>query len=159
MSDVSDASRDGEGSNNAVYEVGYKKPPKHTQWQKGYPSPNPSGRPKRQLTLADFVAQHMQTRVTVREGGKKKRLTKLELTAIKLVNDAVLGDKASLKLIQALAAPPEPEQVVDEEITWVGTMILEDNHPGPGAFEYDKNGNIIAVNQPPSWWKLPPGRK
>ena len=27
------------------YEVGYKKPPKHTQWEKGQ-CPNPKGRPR-----------------------------------------------------------------------------------------------------------------
>ena len=30
-----------------VYRVGYKRPPKHTQFKKGDPSPNPGGRPRK----------------------------------------------------------------------------------------------------------------
>lgn len=29
------------------YEVGYGKPPEQFKWQKGCPSPNPKGRPKK----------------------------------------------------------------------------------------------------------------
>lgn len=43
-------SKKNEGGN---YEIGYKKPPKHTRWQKGQ-SGNKKGRPKKKLGLSDI---------------------------------------------------------------------------------------------------------
>lgn len=84
------------------YEVGYGKPPRHSQFKKGEPSRNPSGRPRREPTFLEEFEKELNTRVEVQEGGRKRRYTKRRLMAKQLVNLAVKGDRASLRLAQGI---------------------------------------------------------
>lgn len=86
------------------YEVGYGKPPRHTRFKKGQPSPNPSGRPKREPTFVEEFEKELNTIVVIQEGGRTRRHTKRRLIAKQLVNLAVKGDRASLRLTQAIMA-------------------------------------------------------
>lgn len=84
------------------YEVGYGKPPHHTRFKKGQPSPNPSGRPKREPTFIEEFTEELNTVVKIAEGGRKRRYTKRRLIAKQMVNLAVKGDRTSLRLVQAI---------------------------------------------------------
>lgn len=89
--------------------VGYRKPPKHSQFRKGR-SGNPRGRPKRIPTIKESLEKELHTLVTVTEDGKKKKLPRSEVFAKKLWNQA-LKDNAPQYLVKLLLSigPPPPE--------------------------------------------------
>jgi hypothetical protein len=83
------------------YEVGYGKPPKSTQFQKGR-SGNPKGRPRGTLNLATVLERTLRERVVVNENGRRKTITKLQAAIKQLVNQAASGDLAALRQLTAL---------------------------------------------------------
>ena len=90
--------------------VGYGKPPKATRFQKGR-SGNPSGRPKRTRTQLDLLRRELAQRVTLTEGGRKRRLTKGELVAKQLVTRAMKGEVAALRMMLRV------NELMDAEMT------------------------------------------
>jgi hypothetical protein len=79
--------------------VGYGRPPKRTQFQKGK-SGNPHGRPKGTLNLATIIARTIMEPVVITEHGQKKTITKLEAAAKQLMNKAASGElRASAQLV------------------------------------------------------------
>lgn len=85
-------------SDKEDYEVGYCKPPKHTQWKPGQ-SGNPKGRPKRVKDFERLLERELGLTLQITEGGRHRTLTKRELIIKRLVTDAVKGDHRSLKLV------------------------------------------------------------
>ena len=101
-------------------EVGYRRPPRHTRFEKGR-SGNPRGRPKGGKNVASVLLDSVHEAVTVREGGRRKNITKLEAMAKQLANKAASGDaRASQLLVQMLQASEgrgdrqAPPMVMDE---------------------------------------------
>lgn len=89
------------------YEVGYKKPPKSSQFKKGK-SGNPKGRPKKSKNLNTLLNNELDEVVTVREQGRVIQLSKRELMVKKMVHEAVNGKLAATKtLIGILGTDPE----------------------------------------------------
>lgn len=76
---------------NPEYEVGYKKPPKNSQFKAGQ-SGNHKGRPKGSLNFIAEIDRELSTRVTVKENGRNKQVTKKRIIAKRLVNKAIEGD-------------------------------------------------------------------
>ena len=77
------------------YKVGYGKPPKHSQFQKGI-CPNPKGRGGgRDFKLEDITNKVLHTPIAFRESGKVKKASRLELMVRRLAAQAVKGDVAS----------------------------------------------------------------
>ena len=93
------------------YQVGYKKPPKGSQFRKGV-SGNPKGRRKGSRNLAAVLAHALQQRVTINENGQRKIVSKLDAAAIQLADMAAAGDLAALRQLIALASSIE-EQSAD----------------------------------------------
>ena len=59
-------------SKKSNYEVGYKKPPKEHQWEKGCKSPNPKGRPKKITSLKEALQVNLAREImTQNEKGEK----------------------------------------------------------------------------------------
>jgi uncharacterized protein DUF5681 len=57
-----------------TYDIGYRKPPTHSQIKKGQ-SGNPSGRQKQQKTLIEELSDVLEERVVVKENDGKKTIT------------------------------------------------------------------------------------
>jgi hypothetical protein len=83
---------------DSKYPVGYKKPPRHTQFKAGQ-SGNPQGRPKKSTTFDDDVEAELRSPVIVVEGGKRRRMTKRRAIAKQHVNKALGGDAKSAALL------------------------------------------------------------
>ncbi len=84
------------------FEVGYRKPPRHTRFQKGR-SGNPKGRRKGSKNVATLLEQTLRERVVVTENGKRKTITKLEAMLKQLANKAAAGDHRAIRLLMPLA--------------------------------------------------------
>ncbi len=100
------------------YQVGYKKPPKDTQFKKGQ-SGNPKGRPKKKkVTLAEDIYKELQELMVIKEHGETKTVSKLEALIKKTVNDALNGDKAATKLVINEVGPylKQEQEKIDEPI-------------------------------------------
>ena len=80
------------------YEIGYGKPPKHTQFKTGQ-SGNPHGRPRKVATFDDDVQQELKGRMVITEGGRRKKFTRQRVIAKLLVNNALGGHVASARIV------------------------------------------------------------
>ena len=80
------------------YPVGYAKPPLNTKFRPGQ-SGNPSGRPKGAKNFGTAIDAELRARVTVTENGKRKRVSKREVIAKRLVNRAAEGDLRAIPLL------------------------------------------------------------
>ncbi len=82
------------------YEVGYGKPPKHSQFQKGK-SGNEGGRPKADKPETDETVyeREMNRKVWVVIDGKRKRIPQRELIIRRAVGLAMQADPKALALI------------------------------------------------------------
>ena len=75
--------------------IGRGNPPKHTRFQKGV-SGNKKGRPKGSKNLSTLVMEAARDQVTATIGGKLRRITKIQATAMQLATKAAGGDQASI---------------------------------------------------------------
>ena len=107
-------------------QVGYKRPPKHSQFRKGQ-SGNPKGRPKGAKGFAAELQQELDEIIPVREGGRERRLSKRRVIIKRMVEAALKGEP---KAIQAIArAEPKPDDQAHDlspaELTQDDQQILE----------------------------------
>lgn len=89
--------------NDETYRVGPGRPPKHTRFRPGQ-SGNPGGRPKRETSLEEAFARELMKIIKVTEGGKERRLTKLQMIAKVATNSSIKGDFKFTSLIMQLMA-------------------------------------------------------
>lgn len=82
--------------------VGYRRPPKHTQFQKGR-SGNPKGRPKYVRNFKTVLRGELAELIVVRENGRERKLTKLEALVKSLVAAAIRGDMRATNAIVAFS--------------------------------------------------------
>ena len=107
------------------YEVGYGRPPKHSQFQPGQ-SGNPKGRPRGSKSPFTLLREELQQKVTLREGDRVTTVTKLEAIMKRVVNDTLGGKVSPTKLLFPMlrvfeeqdAASPEDRNLSrsDEEL-------------------------------------------
>src|ERR1700677_3167886 len=69
------------------YEAGYGRPPKETQFRLGQ-SCNPTGSRKGSKTIGVRLQELMNSKVTVTEGGRSRRISRLDVMLRQLTNDA-----------------------------------------------------------------------
>jgi hypothetical protein len=87
-----------EKDNNPEYEVGYKRPPKSTQFPKGQ-SGNAKGRPKGSKNFATVLHAELNARISVTENGIRKTISKREATVKQVVNKAAAGNLPAVKML------------------------------------------------------------
>jgi hypothetical protein len=95
------AEDDGEGGGPNDYEVGYGKPPKHSQFVKGK-SGNPKGPRKGSRALKTDLDEALRATLTINVGGKKRRGTTQALSMYALAIKAATGDLRASKLLADL---------------------------------------------------------
>ena len=88
-------------SKSADYVVGYRRPPKETQFTAGE-SGNPKGRPKGSRPVGAVLQDIIQQKVSVTENGKTRRIPALEVIIRRLANDAMRSDPRAIKLLLSL---------------------------------------------------------
>src|ERR1700694_5742491 len=80
----------GSGKN---YKVGYRRPPRATQWPKGQ-SANPGGRSSpRSISRAEMIDKLLLTMVKITVNGDSKRVAVLEVVLEQLWNKGIAGDR------------------------------------------------------------------
>lgn len=89
------------------HEVGYRKPPRHTRFQKGNRA-NPTGRSKCQkLKEGEQMKSVLNFPEEFREGGKRKRASRMELRIKRYGSEALKGDVGSAAMLLKLRAHGE----------------------------------------------------
>lgn len=119
-------------SESENYKVGYKKPPRNSQFKPGQ-SGNLSGAPKRPLSLAAKVQKVLGRKIPVIERGRRKLVAADEAMLHVYLERALKGDvKAGAFLISVIARlePPKteadkanPEVLSDDDVAIV-TRVL-----------------------------------
>lgn len=91
---------DDEDKPDGSYEVGYCRPPKHTQFPPGK-SGNAKGRPRKSKGLEDLIERELDKKIKVKDDGQVKTTTKREALVTQLINGAIKGDAKALQLLIA----------------------------------------------------------
>ena len=104
-------------SSAGTYEVGYGKPPKNSQFQKGK-SGNPKGRPKGTKSLTSIWHEIFHKPVTVTHNGKPTKMTVIAALAWQVVARAIKdGDlkalQLALKIYDKVAGASDPNSMAE----------------------------------------------
>jgi hypothetical protein len=89
------------------YEVGYGRPPLHTQFRKGQ-SGNPKGRTRGAKNIGTLLTEALDRKVTLTHQGEPRTFSKRELIIEQLVNKSAKGDVRSTKLLLDMVRELEP---------------------------------------------------
>ena len=99
------------------YDVGYKRPPKATRFQKGQ-SGNPRGRRKGHRNFKTELLEEVSEMILIREAGKPKKVTKMRALLKAQTAKAVQGDtRAAALVIAQLIRLLEPLDTPVEHLT------------------------------------------
>jgi len=110
------------------YEVGYKKPPRHTRYRPGQ-SGNQKGRPKGVKNLKIDLVDELSERVTIKENGRQLKVSKQRLMIKALIAKAVTGDTRAANLAISLLAQTmglDPEAGKVKDLSAEDAEILND---------------------------------
>lgn len=84
--------RAGKGASRSTPDpVGPGHPPVHSRFMPGV-SGNPKGRPRKERSLLKLINAELDAEIRITENGASQRLSKREVLAKKLVNNALQGD-------------------------------------------------------------------
>jgi hypothetical protein len=84
--------------NEPDYDVGYRKPPRHTRFAKGR-SGNPRGRPPGANNLKTLLSEALNETVIVSENGGRRKVTKRQAIITQLVNRSATADFRAIKIL------------------------------------------------------------
>lgn len=104
----------------APHEVGYKRPPKHTQWQKGQ-----CGNPKRQHKRAvkgtvELIDQAFAKEIDIVDNGVSRRIYVFEAILLQICSKELAGHKSATAVqllyqdfIESQSGKREPEFIIE----------------------------------------------
>jgi hypothetical protein len=98
----------------ADYEIGFKRPPKASQFKKGE-SANPRGRPKGTRNLKTDLAEELASRVTITVQGKRRTVSKQQAFVMATLANAMKGHAAAANLLFKMMHLLEPSTTAEEE--------------------------------------------
>ena len=110
------------------YEVGYGKPPKRTQFKKGR-SGNPKGKPKGRKNFKTELLEELGEQIAVREGGKRRTISKGRAVIKSQTAKAVHGDTKAATLINNMALrwlSQDDDPVEDQDLSPDDLAIVKD---------------------------------
>lgn len=118
---------------NNGYEVGYRKPPRHTRFRPGQ-SGNPKGRKKKKVGgIGDRLKAEFAQTVRAKIDGKEQNIDLAEAMVKKLINDALNGKPAdTIRLLAAVHkyAPDLLKASLDPEISEITIQFIESDNYG-----------------------------
>ena len=127
-------------SKSSAYEVGYGRPPQHTQFKPGE-SGNPKGRPKGAKNLATDLEEELSEKIVVNEGGAQSTISKQRAMIKALLAKALKGDtRAAMALIQLKVGLEQANSAKDP----VEPLDAEDEALLEAYFKRQKNGGEDA---------------
>ena len=106
------------------YDIGYKRPPKNTQFKKGQ-SGNPKGRPKAAKNIATDIKEELEEVVQITEGGQVKTVTKQRALIKSLLAKAGKGDVRAAQTLLGLKAEVDHHEHEKESEEWFTDDDLE----------------------------------
>jgi hypothetical protein len=95
------------------YDVGYGKPPKHSQFKKGR-SGNPKGRPRGSKNLNTDLAEELNEQISVREGHRVMTVTKQRAVVKTVIANALKGNASSVNALLTLIRIDHPAEQLTE---------------------------------------------
>lgn len=116
--------------------VGYKRPPKKSQFRSGK-SGNPTGRPKRPPSFRSEILAELGTSTVVDENGRQVEISKQRAIAKALVAAAAGGDLRAIAAIMNFATrtptdegehdlTPEEEEILEAHLCRKNTKVKDD---------------------------------
>lgn len=110
-----DDNHEGQGPDRD-YEVGYGRPPTHTQFRPGK-SGNPKGRHRKPQSVQAQMEKVLSAKVTINEGGRAKKLSLQQVILRNLANKAAKGDLKAAAFVFNLRHAPEfaDADVIDQD--------------------------------------------
>jgi hypothetical protein len=151
----------GEGHDSDEYEVGYRKPPRHSQFPLGK-SGNPKGRRKGSRGLKTDLQQELASGHTIQINGKPIKGTKQQLMVKTLATRAASGDLKATALLVPLVLQVfgiEDRGTGKEQLSAPDQALLDfmmgfgsdDGSAGPGAAGLDPAaaGGLGEIPDPP----------
>ena len=127
------------------YEVGYGKPPAHTQFQKGW-SGNPRGRPRGSKNNATLLNEALNQKVAINENGQRRQISKREAMFTQIANKAAQGDHRAIQTVlrESEKLDRRNEKVSEEAPARPrgGVVIIPDNGRDP----LDREEEAVMVN-------------
>lgn len=93
--------------------IGYGRPPTATRWKSGQ-SGNPKGRPEGSKSHKFLIREMLTENITIRVGGKARRVTRFEAVLLKQLDQALRGDHKAIQSVCALANTVGLLQAEDE---------------------------------------------
>lgn len=90
------------------YDVGYAKPPRHSRFKPGV-SGNPRGRSRGAKNSSTIVREALTAKVKLKENGRARSMSKLEVSMTQLANKAAGGDLKAIAMVLSLYRDVEAE--------------------------------------------------
>lgn len=109
------------------YDVGYGKPPTHTQFKKGQ-SGNPKGKPKGHKNFKTDLMDELSEQISIQENGKQRKITKQRALIKSSVAKGIKGDAKAANSVFGMILKIMADVIEDhaeETLSDTDQMILE----------------------------------